>query len=96
MSGEVRLSGKLICTSDAECAVVRQFLPDHIHLTRQEPGCLAFTVAQTENPLIWSVEELFVDQAAFDAHQTRTKASEWFRQTASIQRDYQIIAADRL
>lgn len=96
MSGNIRLTGKLICASEAECALLSQFLPDHIHLTRQEPGCLAFDVAQTENPLIWSVEELFVDQAAFEAHQVRTKASEWFRQTAAIRRDYQIISVDRL
>jgi quinol monooxygenase YgiN len=95
MDNNIRLSGRLICASEAECALVRQFLPEHIRLTRQEPGCLAFEVTQSADPLIWTVEECFIDQAAFDAHQTRTKTSEWARQTATIQRDYRIIAADR-
>lgn len=95
MAGNVRLTGMLICASEIESALVRDFLPLHMHLTRQEAGCLAFDVVQTENPLIWSVDELFVDQSAFEDHQTRTKASEWFRQTAAIRREYQIISADR-
>ncbi len=95
MANTVRLTGRLICASEAECALVRQFLPDHIRLTRQEPGCISFEVTQSADPLIWTVEECFVDQAAFDVHQARTKTSEWARQTATIQRDYRIIAADR-
>jgi quinol monooxygenase YgiN len=95
MANTIRLTGTLICSSEAERALVRQFLPEHIRLTRQEPGCLSFEVTQSADPLIWTVEECFTDQAAFDAHQTRTKASEWARQTAAIRRDYRIIAADR-
>ncbi len=95
MSGKVRLSGTLICANEVECALVRQYLPEHIRLSRGEVGCLSFDVVQTCEPLIWSVDELFIDRAAFDAHQARTKASEWARQTAAIRRDYRIIAADR-
>ena len=95
MAGNVRLTGRLICATDAECAIVRHYLPEHIRLTRAEPGCLSFEVVQTGNPLIWSVEERFVDQPAFDAHQARTKDSAWARETAMIRRDYRIIAADR-
>lgn len=95
MSGNVRLTGRLICASEAECDLVRAYLPEHIKLTRQEPGCLSFSVTQSDDPLIWQVEELFVDRAAFDAHQARTLASKWARKTAAIRRDYTIIAAYR-
>ena len=94
-SGNVRLTGTLICATERECDVIRRYLPEHIRLTRQEPGCLSFEVTQSDDPLVWTVEELFADRAAFDAHQTRTGASEWAHQTAAIRRDYQIIVADR-
>jgi quinol monooxygenase YgiN len=90
MTGKVRLSGMLICASQDECDIVRRYLAEHIRLTREEPGCLSFEVTQTEDPLIWQVEELFADQAAFEAHQVRSKASEWAEKTMSIRRDYAI------
>lgn len=87
---KVRLSGQLICSTAADSALVRQYLGEHTRLTRAEPGCLSFEVTETDDPLIWKVEELFVDQAAFDAHQAQTKASEWAEKTAAIRRSYQI------
>jgi quinol monooxygenase YgiN len=90
VSGKVALSGKLICASSDEAHLIRQFLPEHIRLTRLEPGCLSFEVTETDDPLVWRVEELFADPAAFEAHQARTKASEWARETAAIRRDYSI------
>lgn len=86
----VRLSGRLICKDEAEVVTVRRHLPQHIALTRQESGCLSFEVTQSDDPLIWTVAEHFVDQAAFDAHQARTRASDWFTQTQKIERDYAI------
>jgi quinol monooxygenase YgiN len=86
----VRLSGSLICAAQAQSEIVRHHLAEHIELTRSEPGCLSFEVTETDNPLVWQVEELFVDQAAFDAHQARTKASQWADKTAAIRRSYQI------
>lgn len=86
----IHLSGQLICTDDQQAAKVRAHLPDHIRLTRAEPGCLTFEVVQTADPLIWQVEESFADQAAFDAHQARTRASDWYRTTAQIARAFQI------
>lgn len=67
-TGAVRLSGFLRCASVQHVQLVESHLPDHIHLTRAEPGCISFEVSQTEDPLIWRVEELFVDRAAFDFH----------------------------
>lgn len=87
--GEVRLSGWLVCASEAEADAVRARLPDHVALTRAEPGCLAFAVTEV-GPLTWRVEERFHDRAAFDAHQERTRASTWYAATRGIERRYEV------
>ena len=89
----VSLSGRLVCRDAGEADLVRRHLPLHVTLTRAEPGCLHFTVTPTGDPLVWSVHERFVDQAAFDLHQARVQASEWGRATAGIKRDY-VLALD--
>ncbi|MFN3955049.1 MAG: putative quinol monooxygenase [Pararhodobacter sp.] len=89
-TGRVRLSGKLLCADRAQAELVRVLLPGHIRLSRAEPGCLAFSVTSEPCGLIWLVEETFTDRAAFDAHQARTRASDWGRQTAGIRRAYQV------
>lgn len=86
----IRLFGKLICKDEQEAACLRAHLPEHIRLSRAEIGCLRFEVTPSEHPLVWSVEESFTDQAAFDAHQARTRASQWFAATTHIRRDYTI------
>lgn len=89
----VALSGRLICATPEEAARLRAHLPDHIRLTRAEPGCLAFHVAPTADPLVWEVSERFTDRAAFATHQARTADSPWAAATAGIRRDYTIIGA---
>jgi quinol monooxygenase YgiN len=89
-TGAVRLSGCLLCASIEEVEIVKRYLPDHHRLTNAEPGCLSFEVLQTDDPLVWRVEELFVDRDAFDLHQQRTRTSVWFTVTSSITRDYSI------
>ncbi|WP_417818048.1 putative quinol monooxygenase [Tritonibacter scottomollicae] len=86
----VRLSGRLLCATLADVALVKAKLPEHIRLTRNEPGCVSFEVRQTDDPLIWSVEECFTDPAAFDLHQTRSRASDWWRATQHIPREYEV------
>ncbi|MDO8882394.1 MAG: antibiotic biosynthesis monooxygenase [Pseudotabrizicola sp.] len=86
----IRLKGHLICMSQAEADVVRAHLPEHIRLSREEPGCLSFNVAQTDDPMIWDVQESFRTRADFDAHQTRTRASLWFDATRHILRDFRV------
>lgn len=88
----IYLSGQLTCTTLEDLEAVLFYLPDHIRLSRAEPGCLRFDVVQTDDPLIWQVDEVFVDQAAFDAHQTRTKVSLWYTATAQIARSFQMRA----
>ena len=86
----VHLTGQLICTNDTDAALVRRLLPDHIRLTRAEPGCEMFDVTPSATPLIWDVAERFTTQADFDAHQTRTRASAWGQQTGHIARNFAI------
>lgn len=92
--GEVRLQGRLICRSAEDAQIVAAHLPEHVRLTRAEPGCLSFTVTPTEDPLIWHVEERFRDKAAFAIHQERSRASAWWAATAHIPRDYEILGLD--
>ncbi len=86
----ISLSGRLICANATEADLVRQHLPEHLRLTRAEPGCLSFQVSATDDPLIWQVAESFTDKAAFEAHQSRTRASAWHAATAHIRRDYRL------
>ena len=86
----MRLSGRLLCASAEEADIVRRHLPEHVRLTRAEPGCLSFEVTPTDDPLTWRVEERFADRAAFDAHQRRTRTSAWGAATAAIRRNYEV------
>jgi quinol monooxygenase YgiN len=86
----IHLNGHLIAASEAEADLIRRHLPAHIALTRAEPGCISFEVTQGSDPLIWDVAECFTDQAAFDAHQARTRESDWFAATQGIRRAYRI------
>lgn len=66
-------------------------LPLHIALTRDEPGCIAFSVTQDAGmPTKFLVSETFADEAAFAAHQRRAGASDWAAVTAGMARHYTI------
>lgn len=70
---------------------VRVALREHIRLTRAESGCLSFEV--TPHATIdgrFDVREEFVDQIAFDHHQTRASASAWGHLTRDFKREYQL------
>jgi len=86
----IKLTGYIDIPADRYEAVAAA-LPDHIALTREEPGNLTFNV--TENPDVayrFDVSETFVDQAAFDFHQTRTASSPWAEITKGIPRHFNI------
>lgn len=89
----VTLQGTLTCATPQDADLIARLLPDHIRLSRAEPGCLSFTVTQTADPLVWQVAETFADRAAFDDHQSRTRASDWGRSTAHIARRYTVTEA---
>ena len=71
---------------------IKQALPQHIELTRQETGCKQFRVWQdTETPSHFNVVECFASPSAFLQHQKRMKNSEWARLSKNAQRHYDII-----
>lgn len=92
----VALSGALLCRSLAEAERVAALLPEHVRLTRAEPGCLRFHVARAaDDPTRFEVEELFADAAAFRAHQARTAAARWGRETRGLRRDFTVTGLPR-
>lgn len=86
----IRLKGHLICLTEAEAQAVRGHRTTHQALTRAEPGCLSFDILDTDDPLIFDVQEAFRDRPAFDAHQARTRDSAWFAATRTILRDFRV------
>lgn len=65
---------------------MRAHVPRHVELTLAEPGCLAFEVTPTLNPLAWEVHEAFTDEDAFRSHQARVAESVWGHATREITR----------
>lgn len=89
-NGSVILTG-YIDVPDARRDAVREALPEHIRLTRAEPGCVMFEVTEnTSLPGRFDVRERFSDSIAFEAHQKRAQATEWARITDGIPRHYTI------
>jgi quinol monooxygenase YgiN len=88
--GVIRLTGQLTCADEGQTAIVAAHLPEHIRLTRAEPGCLSFEVRQSADPLVLDVAEVFSSRAAFEAHQARAAASAWGQATKGIERRYVI------
>ncbi len=88
---QIVLTGFLRCRSLEEADRVSEILPEHIRLTRAEPGCLSFEVIRSmADPVCFAVREVFRDKEAFEAHQARTRASPWWRATKAIPRDYKV------
>lgn len=76
-------------------AEVSAALPEHIHLTRLETGCIRFEVSPDPHHAgRFNVAEVFASRADFDQHQIRTKASDWARITDGIPRSYSIDEID--
>ena len=86
----IHVTGTLTCATAAEAELVRQHLPEHIRLSRAEPGCLTFNVDATDDPLVWRLDESFADKAAFKAHGDRMRASAWFTATAGLARAFEV------
>ncbi|MGC9419484.1 MAG: putative quinol monooxygenase [Rhodovulum sp.] len=73
----VILSGYFLAPP-AHLEAIRGALPEHIQLTRAEPGCLCFDVTEdTEQPGRFNVYEEFADAEALRAHRRRCDASAW-------------------
>lgn len=88
--GVIRLEGHLRCATAEEARRVARHLPDHHAATRAEPGCLAFEVELTGDPLVWRVSERFRSREDFEAHQRRSAETAWSEATRGITRDYHV------
>lgn len=87
-SGNVRLTGTITIPLEEQDRFRPMFI-EHAKLTRQEPGCLVFEVAQDIlDPVFFRVSELFEDEAAFVFHQERTSAAVWGQQSGHLKRDF--------
>lgn len=84
----IALTGRLICHDTAQMMTALSLLPEHVRLSRAEPGCLRFDIWQDEDPMIWHLSELFADADAFAAHQQRAGSSDWGLQSHEIERDF--------
>ncbi len=90
----IRLTGH-IDVPEHDRAAVATALPEHIRLSRAEPGCLSFEVTQDEAvPGRWQVRELFSTRATFDAHHARVASSDWGRVAHSAERHYTVEELD--
>ncbi|MCP5178432.1 MAG: antibiotic biosynthesis monooxygenase [Pseudomonadales bacterium] len=88
--GALRLSGHIVVPPEDLDAVLAE-LPIHIQLTREEPGCRAFSVRQSPtDSRRFDVAEEFVDREAFEMHQRRVRASRWGDITRNVTRHYEI------
>lgn len=80
-----------LSASDPDLAErIRAALPEHIRLSRAEPGNLHFNITESDDPGVWTVDEAFVDAAAFEAHKARTATSDWPARTDGLSRDLTI------
>lgn len=84
-----------ILVPETDLLAVKRELQNHIHLTRNETGCLVFEVYQEqENVNRFNVYEEFSCKKAFDAHQDRVRNSKWGKVTANVERHYTIEIVD--
>ena len=68
-------------------------MKEHIRLTLAESGCVEFTLTADKDDIYkYSLYEEFIDKAAFDFHQKRTRASKWFKVSKNIERHFSIIS----
>ena len=87
---KVTLTG-FITVSEDDNADVLNALPNHIKLSRKEPGCLVFKVTQDESIMFrFKVYEEFESKAAFEQHQSRVRSSLWGKITKNIERNYNV------
>jgi len=90
MPREVTLTGYIV-VPESDLEAVEEELPTHIRLTREEPGCIEFSVTQSEtNPTIFQVAERFESPEAFSFHQNRVRDSKWGSIAVNVERQYTV------
>ena len=90
----IHLTGTLICAAQDDLKIIETYLPDHIRLSRAEPGCISFNVTQTPDPLVWLLDETYADHAAYNMHQARNRASVWWAKSQGLIRDFKLMDQD--
>ena len=87
---KIILEGYII-VPDGDMQAVQDEIPNHIQLTRAEPGCLVFEISRhNEIANRFSVYEEFVDRRSFELHQKRVGESVWGAVSVDVERYYQI------
>lgn len=87
---KIKLTGYILVPKE-ELEVIKEALEEHILLTQNEKGGMSFDVRQDDiNTVKFWVDELFIDQQAFDNHQQRVKNSYWGKVTHNVKRVYKI------
>ncbi len=90
----VILTGYVIIPEE-DLSAFQEAIVEHVRLTLAEPGCLNFTITpDAKDRCKFSIYEEFIDQAAFDHHQTRTARSDWAKITTNMQRFYSLMETD--
>jgi len=89
VTGNVELTGRITIPAAKRAEMVPLF-GEHARLSRAEPGCLCFGLSRaTPHAEMFSVSEIFVDEAAFAAHGERTPASKWGRLSGHLIRRFE-------
>ena len=87
---KIVLSGYIMVPTD-DLKDVCDALPLHCRLTKDEPGCLSFTVEQDSDEIRkFHVHEIFANRQAFDAHQKRVAESSWGQISRNVERFYTV------
>ena len=85
----LHLSGQLRCADVGQLIRALDLLPEHAELSRAEPGNLRFDLAQTDNPMVFDLNELYADPDAFEAHRARLHAARWGQDSHGIARQFE-------
>lgn len=84
----VKLTGTIIIPLEEHESLL-PLLSHHVLESRKEPGNIRFEIEQDqEDPEVFHLDEEFVDQDAFDDHQTRGAASPWGERSKHLKRDF--------
>ena len=84
----LEISGELHCADVGQLMRALDLLPEHAELSRAEPGNLRFDLAQTDDPMVFALNELYAGNQAFQAHRTRLHGARWGAESHGIAREF--------
>lgn len=84
----LEISGELQCADIGQLLRALDLLPEHAELSRAEPGNLRFDLAQTDDPMVFALNELYAGDAAFEAHRARLHGARWGAESHGIARRF--------